>query len=288
MADADADAAAPADASMEDATLPPPDAAAGEEACAAVRVITRGIDLNVRAMPSLDAEVVASLPEGAVVEVMTTAVGDAVEGVTDWFQVRVGGTSGWVTAFWVQCLSASSIADNPRGLVPFDGFRLPFRCGKTVRVSQGNNTSFSHQGRSRFAYDFAVDRGTRLFAMAPGRVVDAESGTRPGDACYDGGGPECRDYANYVRIRHSDGSITAYWHLNRALVGRGDRVAMGDLIARSGNSGYSTGPHTHVVREENCGYIACQSIRLRFLDVGGDGQPDTGDRVTSGNCPGVL
>lgn len=173
----------------------------------------------------------------------------------------------------------------PRGLVPFNGFRLPFRCGKTVRVSQGNNTSFSHSGRSRYAYDFSVPRGTVLRAMAPGRVVNAVSRTRPGDACFNGGGPECRNAANYVRIKHSDGSITAYWHLNKALVSRGDRVARGDRIGRSGSTGYSTGPHTHIVREQNCSSIACQSIRLRFRDVGGDGRPNTGQTVTSGNCP---
>lgn len=168
---------------------------------------------------------------------------------------------------------------------PFDGYRLPFRCGKTVRVSQGNNTSFSHQGRSRYAYDFAIARGTVLRAMARGRVVNADSSTRPGDRCFDGGGPECRNEANYVRIRHPDGKITAYWHLNRADVHRGDWVEAGDRIGRSGSSGYSTGPHAHIVRERNCDSIACQSIRLRFRDVRGDGMPDSGEQVTSGNCP---
>ncbi len=100
---------------------------------------------------------------------------------------------------------ADAPVERPRGLVPFDGYRLPFRCGKTVRVSQGNNTEFSHQGRSRWAYDFAVARGTVIRAMAPGRVIDVHGSTGPGNPCYDGGGPECAAEANYVRIRHSDG-----------------------------------------------------------------------------------
>jgi len=252
--------------------------------CPRVRVMTMGVDLNVRAYPSIDAEIVTQLPGGSVVDVLSVATGDVVEGASVWYEVSTDEGVGYVTAHWVECADEEEM-ERTRGLIPFDGYRLPLGCGREARISQGNNTSFSHQDRSRWAYDISLPRGTALHAMAPGRVVNASSRTRPGDPCYNGGGSGCRDAANYVRIKHSDGTITAYWHINRALVARGDKVAQGDPIARSGNTGYSTGPHAHIVRERDCDSIACQSVRMRFLDVRGDGMPNSGQTVTSGNCP---
>jgi len=39
------------------------------------------------------------------------------------------------------------------------------------------------------------------------------------------------------------------------------------------------------MRMEDCGANNCQSIPLAFADVGGDGVPNTGEMVTSQNCP---
>mgnify|MGYP000197477343 CR=1 FL=1 len=52
---------------------------------------------------------------------------------------------------------------------------------------------------------------------------------------------------NYVFIQHQDGSVARYFHLthNGALVEEGDKVNTGDVIALSGNTGQSGGPHLH-------------------------------------------
>ncbi len=67
----------------------------------------------------------------------------------------------------------------------------------------------------------------------------------------------------FVILDHDDGKESSYSHLNEVLVSRGERVSKGDLIALSGNTGSSTGPHLHwVVRD-----------RAKSLREGGDVDP---------------
>ena len=49
----------------------------------------------------------------------------------------------------------------------------------------------------------------------------------------------------YVLVKHSNGLTTRYQHLSRSLVKEGQSVLRGQTIARSGNTGISTGPHLH-------------------------------------------
>jgi murein DD-endopeptidase MepM/ murein hydrolase activator NlpD len=52
-------------------------------------------------------------------------------------------------------------------------------------------------------------------------------------------------FGNTVEITHEGGLLTLYGHLSRPLVGAGTRVTQGQIVALSGNSGISTGPHLH-------------------------------------------
>ena len=52
-------------------------------------------------------------------------------------------------------------------------------------------------------------------------------------------------YGHTVVIDHGNGYSTLYAHLSQILVARGDLVGSGQVIAKSGNSGFSTGPHLH-------------------------------------------
>ena len=56
-------------------------------------------------------------------------------------------------------------------------------------------------------------------------------------------------YNNYVIIYHSDGTFAEYTHLKRngVLANVGDKVTQGQVIASSGNTGFSSGPHLHLM-----------------------------------------
>ena len=78
--------------------------------------------------------------------------------------------------------------------------------------------------------DFAASEGTRVHSTGDGIV--AFSG-------YDKG------YGQKVIINHGYGYKTIYAHLSKPLVRQGQRVQRGEIIALSGNTGVSTGPHLH-------------------------------------------
>ncbi len=52
-------------------------------------------------------------------------------------------------------------------------------------------------------------------------------------------------FGNLVEIRHPDGSMTRYAHNSKILVRAGQQVSQGEIIAKMGSTGFSTGPHTH-------------------------------------------
>lgn len=84
--------------------------------------------------------------------------------------------------------------------------------------------------RHHSGIDIANNVGTAIRASRSGRVVFADS---------------LGAYGLMVEIQHPDGYKTRYAHCNELLVAVGERVAQGDLIARMGNTGRSTGPHLH-------------------------------------------
>ncbi len=86
-------------------------------------------------------------------------------------------------------------------------------------------------GRMHQGIDIAADVGTPIFAAAGGVVEYAG---------WNSGG-----YGNMIEIRHSDGSMTRYAHLNAVYVQQGQRVSQSEQIAEMGSTGYSTGPHLH-------------------------------------------
>ncbi|HEY1709674.1 MAG TPA: M23 family metallopeptidase [Rhizomicrobium sp.] len=108
---------------------------------------------------------------------------------------------------------------------PVDGARITSGFGMRFHPVLGY--SRMHKG-----IDFGVPVGTPVMAAGGGTVQLAG---------HLGG------YGNYLRINHGNGYSTAYGHLSRMAPGIhiGSRVRQGQVVAYSGNTGLSTGPHLH-------------------------------------------
>jgi murein DD-endopeptidase MepM/ murein hydrolase activator NlpD len=132
---------------------------------------------------------------------------------------------------------------NPSVANPLTGFCHPLD-GQGY-LSQGIRGT-THRGRMEYAYDLATGIGTPVYAMRAGRVIGIQD--RYPDT---GGGPEKISQFNYIMLEHDGGYRSAYLHLQRGFRSQlqlkaGDQVSAGQMIAYSGNSGWSSGPHLHV------------------------------------------
>lgn len=123
-------------------------------------------------------------------------------------------------------------------------YALPYTSGETYQVIQGFDGEHSHYGNDRNAIDFAMPVGTEILAARSGVVVGLEDG-------FGEGGPDesYRRKANFVKVEHQDGTVCDYLHLEEGgvAVALGQEVEAGDLLGYSGNSGYSTTPHLHIM-----------------------------------------
>ena len=132
-----------------------------------------------------------------------------------------GGSEGWI----------------PGADVPFigaDGFCSPIGSGWERRVTSefGNRIDpITGKRKGHTGMDLAVPTGTPIRAALPGTVTVSK---------YNAGG-----YGYYVMIEHGNGIATLYGHCSKLLARVGQTVQAGDIIALSGSTGRSTGPHLH-------------------------------------------
>lgn len=138
-------------------------------------------------------------------------------------------------------LTVGSIIVIPNGVVPVPV--TPKAKPKSGVIASGSGSSgFMHpvpgsrrtQGIHGYnGVDLAAPVGTPVRAAAAGTVVVS----RPSG--YNGG------YGQYIVIKHANGVQTLYAHLSQNNVGVGESVGAGENIGLVGNTGRSTGPHTH-------------------------------------------
>ncbi|MCX4570698.1 M23 family metallopeptidase [Streptomyces viridodiastaticus] len=114
----------------------------------------------------------------------------------------------------------------PSWVAPVKKYKLTAGYAQT-----GSRWSSTHSGQ-----DFAVPLGSPVGAVRGGTVVKA--GPNGG-----GDGPA---YGNAIVIKHANGTYSQYAHLSRIDVKAGQTVKTGQTIARSGNTGNSSGPHLHL------------------------------------------
>lgn len=101
--------------------------------------------------------------------------------------------------------------------------RITSRFGSREQPTKGASTN--HKG-----IDIGAATGNNIIAAASGTVVISTYSYSAG---------------NYIMLNHGGGVYTVYMHCSKLLVSEGAEVKQGDVIAKVGSTGYSTGPHLH-------------------------------------------
>jgi murein DD-endopeptidase MepM/ murein hydrolase activator NlpD len=113
-------------------------------------------------------------------------------------------------------LAASRAQREPDYVLPTDGIMSTCFCQRW--------------GQMHWGIDLAAPLGTPIVAAADGVVLRA--------------GP-ASGYGNAIYIQDADGNVEIYGHMRYMSVEAGDVVSAGDVIAKVGSEGQSTGPHLH-------------------------------------------
>lgn len=113
-----------------------------------------------------------------------------------------------------------------------DKFMWPVPSSKRISSYFG-----SRHGRHHDGIDIPAKKGTSVIAAADGKVV--HSGWM-------------RGYGRVIIVKHSTGYHSVYAHNSKNIVRKGQKVSQGEVIAKIGSSGRSTGPHLHFeIRKKN-------------------------------------
>lgn len=104
-----------------------------------------------------------------------------------------------------------------------------------TRVHPVDGTVRVHSG-----IDFRADSGSDIYAAADGTVFETGYDTNCG---------------NYIILSHSNGDMTYYMHCSELLAEVGQKVTRGEIIAKVGSTGMSTGAHLHFAVSHDGGYI---------------------------------
>lgn len=107
-----------------------------------------------------------------------------------------------------------------------NGWIIPVTGGQVTATFPSYSSGAPHSG-----IDFGVPEGTPVRVSKDGTVIKKRELTT--------------SYGKYLFIDHGDGLVTIYAHNSQLLVSEGQHVTAGQIIAKSGNTGNSTGPHCH-------------------------------------------
>lgn len=128
--------------------------------------------------------------------------------------------------------NSGEIIQGDSDFVGTDIFSWPLSINGTITSRFGTRVDpISGVVKTHGGTDIAAPEGTPILAAADGTVVAAT---------YNAGG-----YGFYVKIMHNGTYSTLYGHCSALLVSAGQTVKQGQMIAKVGSTGYSTGPHLH-------------------------------------------
>jgi murein DD-endopeptidase MepM/ murein hydrolase activator NlpD len=145
-------------------------------------------------------------------------------------------------------IDPNSFPSASKGVIdwPVSGFRITQLFGNTA--FSRNNPQFYASGYHN-GVDLAVPIGTPVKAVAPGVVLGFDNTDKY---------PGCYSWGGWVVVKHDNGLASLYAHLSSSIVKVGQRVEKGQVIAYSGSTGISTGPHLHFT------LYASQGVTVRY------------------------
>lgn len=142
-------------------------------------------------------------------------------------------------------------------------YELPYSIVTEHWVVQGYGGLFSH--RHIAAIDFEMPIGTPIYAARGGTIYSYKDNSDEGGLC-----SSFINKANYIIIKHDDGTFGCYWHLqkNGVLVKSG-RVSTGQQIGLSGATGQVLCPHLHFSVKRRLNYDMNSYVRTKFKTTDG-------------------
>jgi murein DD-endopeptidase MepM/ murein hydrolase activator NlpD len=144
-----------------------------------------------------------------------------------------------------------------KNIDPYE-YELPFAKGTKHRVVQGYGGLFSH--RYIAAIDFEMPVGTQVCAARAGIIYSYKDDSDEGGIF-----SNYKHKANYIIIKHDDGSFGCYWHLkkNGVLIKMG-HVSTGQPIGISGATGQVLRPHLHFSVKRVLNYDMNSFVKTKF------------------------
>lgn len=142
-------------------------------------------------------------------------------------------------------------------------YDLPFKKGTKYKIVQGYGGRFSHNHKA--ALDFNMPEGTPVYAARGGIIYSFKDDSDEGGLL-----PKYNRKANYIIIKHEDGSFGCYWHLKKdSVVVKKGIVAKGQLIGYSGSTGFVLRPHLHFAAKCKLNYDKGSFVRTKFRTTKG-------------------
>jgi murein DD-endopeptidase MepM/ murein hydrolase activator NlpD len=164
-----------------------------------------------------------------------------------------------VAGLFVFLVSGSSVTKNIDTYI----YNLPFEHGTKHRIVQGYGGLFSH--RNIAALDFYMPEGTPVCAAREGVIYKFKDDSDEG-----GPFPGYEKKANFIIVKHNDGSFGCYWHLkiNGVVVTNGV-VVKGQLIGFSGSTRFTLRPHLHFSVKRKLNYERNSFVKTKFSTTSG-------------------
>jgi murein DD-endopeptidase MepM/ murein hydrolase activator NlpD len=152
----------------------------------------------------------------------------------------------------------------------FKPVRIPLPSGTRFRISQGAFGRYTHHDPGHeYTWDFDVPYGTPVLSVEDGDVLFVWE--PPGEGGCD---PKFNDSPHDIQIRHDDGTVAQYVHV-QSEVKVGDRVVRGQRIAVTAKNGFICTPQLDFGIYQDTAHLP-QSSQMRNIPLLFEGLPDGG------------